>query len=304
MEKKETCPECGQPKGLDNFVCPNCGHIYWGNIIKSFILGIVLVWVFFRVAPGISSDVWRGIVRWSTGIYGFGSILVGVVGLIQANGARKRSLPKPADKPQVHNEQFETRKEISGANNEHVAKWKEGADAWIDWREQNPEIQPNLSGADLKGTNLAGVDLKNVDLSGADLSGVDLSTVHFMVANLSNAKLVGADLSYSVHRLSTLRDADLSLANLNNADLSTIDLNGANLQNANLSEANLNSTFLRGANLRFANLYGTNLSKADCREANLSGADLSNANLNMTFYNKRTVWPAGFSPLEAGALME
>jgi len=37
------------------------------------------------------------------------------------------------------------------ANDEHVRILKEGAAIWNAWREEHPEIKPDLHGADLKG---------------------------------------------------------------------------------------------------------------------------------------------------------
>ena len=43
------------------------------------------------------------------------------------------------------------------------------------WREEQPDSDINLSGADLSGADLRGAKLSWADLSGADLSGADLS---------------------------------------------------------------------------------------------------------------------------------
>ena len=61
------------------------------------------------------------------------------------------------------------------------------------------------------------------------------------------------------------------------ANLSNADLRDANLSNAILSYANLSNAILRGANLSNAILSYANLSNADLRGANLSNANLSNA---------------------------
>jgi len=37
------------------------------------------------------------------------------------------------------------------ANDEHVSLLKQGVDAWNAWRDENPDIRPDLSGADLSG---------------------------------------------------------------------------------------------------------------------------------------------------------
>jgi hypothetical protein len=44
------------------------------------------------------------------------------------------------------------------ANDEHVALLKKGAAAWNAWRNENPDICPDLSYADLKGANLVGAN--------------------------------------------------------------------------------------------------------------------------------------------------
>ncbi len=105
------------------------------------------------------------------------------------------------------------------ANSEHLAKLKEGVEAWNGWIMENREIVP---------------DLREVNLNGADL------TVAF---------LLGADL-----RWANLIEADLSRAVLSQAILRGADLRGANVGTANLGEAILSQAILRGAILSGADL--------------------------------------------------
>jgi hypothetical protein len=70
---------------------------------------------------------------------------------------------------------------------------------------------------------------------------------HLSYADLFDADLRGADLSYA-----DLRGANLFDADLRGADLSYADLRGANLFDANLRDADLSYADLRGANLRGA----------------------------------------------------
>jgi len=46
------------------------------------------------------------------------------------------------------------------ANDEHVALLKQGVEAWNEWRGENPNILPDLSGVDLYNTHLGGLDLR------------------------------------------------------------------------------------------------------------------------------------------------
>ena len=56
------------------------------------------------------------------------------------------------------------------ANPEHLAILKQGVAAWNAWREQNPDVGPDLDGADLQGEQLPGASLGWADLHGANLS--------------------------------------------------------------------------------------------------------------------------------------
>jgi len=130
------------------------------------------------------------------------------------------------------------------ANPEHIEVVKQGTEAIERWNEENPEIQMDLSSA----------DLSEVDLSYANLSKVDLS----------NANLCNVDL----------RGANLSQANLGNVNMLNANLTDANLNHANLSESNLKWVILKSTNLK-----STNLTKVDLRDANLIETDLSDADL-------------------------
>jgi hypothetical protein len=54
------------------------------------------------------------------------------------------------------------------ANDEHVALLKQGVDAWNTWRDENPDIRPDLSNADLTGADLRQADLREAHLSRAE----------------------------------------------------------------------------------------------------------------------------------------
>jgi hypothetical protein len=101
------------------------------------------------------------------------------------------------------------------ANSEHLAKIKEGVEAWNDWRKANPEIVPDLSGADLARThlrkaNLSGANLYQANLYAADLSGANLTGANFREANLTRAHLYGADLTGASIRSTTFGNNNLS----------------------------------------------------------------------------------------------
>ena len=157
------------------------------------------------------------------------------------------------------------------ANPEHLAKLKEGVEAWNQWRKQNPDVEPDLSKVSIP---------YKTYLSRANLCGTDLSFAELPAANLANADLCGAKLNWA-----RLREASLFFANLSEADLCGAYLDGAHLGWANLRGANLAGASFGHANLEKANLIGANLREAkliwtDLRGANLGEADLSRANLS------------------------
>jgi hypothetical protein len=145
------------------------------------------------------------------------------------------------------------------ANDEHVAKLKEGVAAWNAWREENPSIRPGLANADLSATCLDGADLRRADFTGANLTNTSLTA-----ANLVDANLRGAHLG----------DANLGLAYLGRADLSGAYLCRAFLMQTNLSLADLSGAYVIRANFSKANLSRANLSLAALVDTDLSGADI------------------------------
>ncbi len=112
-----------------------------------------------------------------------------------------------------------------------------------------------------------------------DQAGTEFLMAKLIHANLSNARMSGADLCR----------ARLIGANLSGADLSKADLMGANLCKADLSGANLSESRLIFSYLMGTNLSGANLHKADLKEAK---------------YDQTTIWPEGFDPIEAGAILK
>jgi uncharacterized protein YjbI with pentapeptide repeats len=71
------------------------------------------------------------------------------------------------------------------ANDEHVALLKQGVAAWNAWRDQNPDIRPDLVKANLNGANLNRANLNGADLKWAVLIKADLETANLTRAHLT-----------------------------------------------------------------------------------------------------------------------
>ena len=87
------------------------------------------------------------------------------------------------------------------ANPKQLDILKQGVEVWNRWREENPEMSPDLAEADLSMTDLGGVDLSMTDLREVDLCGASLT-----FANLHGAK--------NLSQTKNLREADLGAAYL------------------------------------------------------------------------------------------
>jgi len=153
------------------------------------------------------------------------------------------------------------------ANQEHLTILKQGREAWNEWRQQHPEIQPDLSDVQLPRVRLIEADLSNTYFYGADLFSANLSQVNLNRTDLSRANLSHTTLSYA-----KLSRAKLYRTRLSNANLFQADFVGADLREARLKEARLGD----------ANLYGADLSDADLSQADLSNANLTGARIVRT----------------------
>lgn len=156
------------------------------------------------------------------------------------------------------------------ANQEHLAMLKEAVrktekGTWNKWRQENPKIIPDLTGAKLQQAYLFGVDLSYANLSHANLKG----------AFLYRAELNLADLKWADLKLARLSEADLEEADLKWTDLQEADLSYAIIREANLREANLS-----GANLKEADIGRTQLLRTNLNSAILTGACIEDWNIN------------------------
>ena len=155
------------------------------------------------------------------------------------------------------------------ANEEQLAILKQGVDVWNRWREENPDVE-----IDLEGTDLRNINLKFVNFKKANLREVDFRHAYLYRADFRDAYLPLASLNTTV----------LISANFGGANLRVANLNTANLRSANLVRANFRGAILNGANLYDVNLAETNLCETDLRKAHLNKAYLGDTNLtNSTF---------------------
>jgi hypothetical protein len=133
----------------------------------------------------------------------------------------------------------------------------------------------DLSEAKLYGSNLSGVDLSGTKFRKAVLSGARLYRANLFMSDLSQAKLFHADLCEAKLIQANFNGANLREADLTGAKLMSAFLSDADLRNANLNEVNLNNSFLV-----CAQLVGTSLEGADISNCRIYGISAWNLRLS------------------------
>jgi hypothetical protein len=166
------------------------------------------------------------------------------------------------------------------ASSEHLKILKRGIKAWNKWRENYPNIEPNLRKA-----NLSGLDLRTINLNGANLIEANLEKANLVDALLNQAILIGANLHYANLARTELRQADFSYTEIMDANIAIADLTGVDFQLAilhrtnfhlaNLTDVNLTEANLGRATVYRSNLRGTNFTKARLAETVFADCDLS-----------------------------
>jgi hypothetical protein len=147
------------------------------------------------------------------------------------------------------------------ANQEHFDILNKGMVVWNQWRQEYPQISPdlsnedfsngdffqaNLSRANLSQAKLKGADLNRADLRNANLRGADLYRADLVSANLCGAELSGADMSRAILWVTIFGEVDLSVAK----GLETVKHEGPSIISIDtiyLSQGKIPEIFLRGA---------------------------------------------------------
>ena len=175
------------------------------------------------------------------------------------------------------------------------------------------------------------------ELGGQVLGGTVIAGAIFVAERLINDRIQqehlrreeAREMQEELHEQLTLQrdlsDLDFSKYNariapqliLNDKDALRTIFSGANLKGAFFSNINFTSAKFAGTDLRRSQFPGCTLIDADFRKAKLQGANLQlvhpataalqrmeDANFVGARYDTRTLWPQGFDPKAAGAILE
>ena len=171
------------------------------------------------------------------------------------------------------------------ANPEHLEILKQGVTIWNRWREENPEVRPDLSNTELRTAGplllkRIGKDLNGANFSRAIIRGSLLIGAELCEADLSEADLRDSDFSESIFYRANLHQANLQSASLRSASFQESILDWVNLINADLGLADLGASSLLEATLSGANLIGANLCKATLRDVVMGNTTFGNVDLS------------------------
>lgn len=155
-------------------------------------------------------------------------------------------------------------------------------------------VESHLAGAHMEGAHLEHAHLEWAHLGEAQLNEAHMRKVFLVAAHLARANLLKADL----------REAHLVGAKLAGANLKEADLTNAHLEWAFMGTTNLLGACLKGAQMVGTELRGANLAYTDLSDANLEDTSLTWSRLRGATYNEKTLWPEGFDPISAGAVLK
>lgn len=140
------------------------------------------------------------------------------------------------------------------ADPEHYKILKQGVIVWNKWREENPDIIPDLRNLKLRGTKLSRANFINVDLRMTDLNDADLCNANLKRANLVLAKLIKTNFTETDLSWAKIYETKLYRTNLTSAILNYTRIIGTifwktNIKDSNFENARLGQTIFVDVNL-------------------------------------------------------
>jgi uncharacterized protein YjbI with pentapeptide repeats len=151
---------------------------------------------------------------------------------------------------------------------------------------ENNALEINVDATTLEGFHFNGMNLHRVDLRNAHLNGASFVAVDFRNAYLMDAEAIGCDFS----------DASLVMADLQRAKLQK------SIFHCLLYYAHFEHTNLSGADFSGAAMKDTHFEDCDLRGAIMLAKNLDSAHFTGARFDRHTVWPKEFNPLEHGAI--
>lgn len=148
------------------------------------------------------------------------------------------------------------------ANPVHLAILRQGVDVWNQWRQENPDITPDLSWINTNNIDLSGAYLFQVDLSGASFKNQIFNNVSFSKSNLYRADFSNSRSFHVCFSETNLIKTNFASANLVNVNFLDANLSHANFYDTRLSRIVFDSTILENTKFtesKLNNIYIANI---------------------------------------------
>jgi uncharacterized protein YjbI with pentapeptide repeats len=160
------------------------------------------------------------------------------------------------------------------ADQEHIQVLRQGYEAWNRWREENPNVKPDLSQLDFETIREicpVGPDLSWYNLSSADLRMSSIRNTATANTSFENAYMVSADLCFGCFGHCNFRGAKLRLSRIGSAEFVYCDFTGADLAYCTAEEAKFTGSVLAMVNMQQMQLVKTDFTDVSMREALVYG---------------------------------
>lgn len=204
--------------------------------------------------------------------------------------------------------------EWTGSGFSSTTKWPDGFDP-----SGKGLIGPGLNydGVDFSGRDFAGVQFSGGSFIGTNFTGVRMPDARFVSANLTGAILSGSNIRGVEFTGATLTDVVWTGAGFSSTTKWPVGFDpngkgligpGLNYDGVDFSGRDFAGVEFRGASFVGANFTNVRMPDADMRNTNVRGTNFTNANIagvlfTGALYDAATVWPNGFDPAAAGAIL-
>ena len=169
-------------------------------------------------------------------------------------------------------------------NSKHVKNLKKGVEKWNKWREENPQISPNLRGLNFVKEfpneneiynlpNFEGCNFSNVDLHGVSLRNGYYINCSFDGSTIQYADLVDAYFSSCSFKKTKMRVTKIGSATFYNCKFEDADLSYCSAEETSFSNSKLINTKLE--NIRFVSNDFSDANLVGCSIYGISSWDLN-----------------------------
>ena len=174
-------------------------------------------------------------------------------------------------------------------NKRHLSMLKKGVRAWNSWRNNNPDVIPQLSGIHLrkgKFDNLDGYNLDHANLAGFRGVFISMQYASLIEANMEKAELEGGSFIGSNFSRANLKKINILHSRFSRAIFLEANLDQACILDSDFKEVSFEKACMEQIIFERVDLSGANLKQVDLESAKLTKVQLREANLNQASFKK------------------